>query len=80
MNNWKSPQKQRKSRVLVAHTCNPSYSGGRDQEDHGSKPAQANSVRDPILKIPNTKRVGGMAQGVGPEFNTQYCKKKKKNT
>jgi hypothetical protein len=21
----------------VARTCNPSYSGGRDQEDHGSK-------------------------------------------
>jgi hypothetical protein len=29
--------------VLVAHTCNPSYSGGRDQEAHGLKPAQANS-------------------------------------
>jgi hypothetical protein len=25
--------------VLVAHTCNPSYSGGRDQEDHSLKPA-----------------------------------------
>jgi hypothetical protein len=24
---------------LSAHTCNPSYSGGRDQEDRGSKPA-----------------------------------------
>jgi hypothetical protein len=23
--------------VLVAHICNPSYSGGRDQEDHSSK-------------------------------------------
>jgi hypothetical protein len=22
----------------VAHTCNLSHSGGRDQEDHGSKP------------------------------------------
>jgi hypothetical protein len=30
-------------RVLVAHAYNPSYSGGRDQEDGGSKPAQANS-------------------------------------
>jgi hypothetical protein len=29
--------------VLMAHTYNPSYSGGRDQEDHGLKPAQANS-------------------------------------
>jgi hypothetical protein len=27
----------------IAHTCNPSYSEGRDQEDYGSKPAQANS-------------------------------------
>jgi hypothetical protein len=39
----------------VAHTCNPSYSGGRDQEDHSSKPAQANSSQDPISKIPITK-------------------------
>jgi hypothetical protein len=31
------------SQALVVHTCNPSYSGGRDQEDHSSKPAQANS-------------------------------------
>jgi hypothetical protein len=23
----------------VSHTCNPSYSGARDQEDHCSKPA-----------------------------------------
>jgi hypothetical protein len=29
--------------AVVDHACNPSYSGGRDQEDHGSKPAQANS-------------------------------------
>jgi hypothetical protein len=34
----------------VAHTCNPSYSGGRDEEDCGSKPAQANSSRNAILK------------------------------
>jgi hypothetical protein len=25
--------------ALVAHIYNPSYSGGRDQEDHGSKAA-----------------------------------------
>jgi hypothetical protein len=29
--------------VLVAHACNLSYSGGRDQEDRGLKPVQANS-------------------------------------
>jgi hypothetical protein len=34
----------------VAHTYNPSYSGGRDQEDCGSKPAWAHSLQDPILK------------------------------
>jgi hypothetical protein len=27
-----------KSQVLVTHTYTPSYSGGRDQEDRGSKP------------------------------------------
>jgi hypothetical protein len=36
----------------VAHTCNPSYSGGRDQEDHGSKPVQANSPGNPTSKEP----------------------------
>jgi hypothetical protein len=34
--------------------CNPSYSGGRDQ-DCGLKPAQANSLRDPISKNPLQK-------------------------
>jgi hypothetical protein len=29
----------------VAHACNPSYSGGRDQEHGGSKLAWANSLR-----------------------------------
>jgi hypothetical protein len=46
----------KKSRVglaLMAHTCNPSYSGGRDQKDHGSKLAWANSSRDPISKTLN---------------------------
>jgi hypothetical protein len=36
--------------TLVAHICNPSYSGGREQEGCGSKPAWANSSQDPILK------------------------------
>jgi hypothetical protein len=42
--------------ALVANACNLSYLGGRVQEDCGSKPAQANSSRDPISKIPNTKQ------------------------
>jgi hypothetical protein len=42
--------------ALVAHTCDPSYSEDRDQEDHGSKPAQANSTSDPISKNPSQKK------------------------
>jgi hypothetical protein len=40
----------------VAHTYNPRYWGGRDQEDGGLKPTQANSLRDPISKTPFTKK------------------------
>jgi hypothetical protein len=39
---------------VVVHTYNPSYSGGRDQGTKG----------DPISKISNTKRAGGVAQVV----------------
>jgi hypothetical protein len=28
----------------VDHACNSSYSGGKDQEDGGSKPVPANSL------------------------------------
>jgi hypothetical protein len=52
----------------VAHACNPSYSGGRDQEYLGSELSQ---------KDPSQKRAGRVAQGVGPEFKPQYCQKKK---
>jgi hypothetical protein len=42
--------------VLVAHTCNPGYSGGKDQEDPSLKPAGANNSQErPYLKIPFTK-------------------------
>jgi hypothetical protein len=53
-----------RNHVLVAYTCNPSYSGGRDQEDHSSKPAWTNSSQDPILKIFDTKKGWCMAQVV----------------
>jgi hypothetical protein len=62
----------------VAHTCNPRYSGGRDKEDQGLKPAWANSSQDPISKIPITKIADGVVQGEGPEFKPQYCKTNKK--
>jgi hypothetical protein len=48
--------------------------GARDQEDHGSKPAQANSARDPMSKKPSQNRAGRVAQGEGPELKPQYCK------
>jgi hypothetical protein len=50
------------SRALVAHSYNPRYSGGRDQEDHDSKPAQANTLQDLISENPITKKAGGTAQ------------------
>jgi hypothetical protein len=38
-----SLRRDRVSQALVAYSCNPSYPGGRNQEDHGLKPAGANS-------------------------------------
>jgi hypothetical protein len=43
----------------VAHTCNLSYSGGRDQEDHSSKPATGKQFLRPYLK--NTQHKTGLA-------------------
>jgi hypothetical protein len=63
--------------VPVAQACNPSYSGGKNQEDHSSKPT--GTVRETLSQNnPSPKRAGRVAQGVGPEFNPQYLKKKKK--
>jgi hypothetical protein len=62
---------------LEAHANNTSYSGGRDQEDRSSKPAQTNSFQALISKKHITKKgLVGVAQGVGPEFKPQYHKKK----
>jgi hypothetical protein len=58
----------------VAHAYNPTYSWA---EDRGSKPGQANSLEDPILKNPSQKKegTGRVAQGVSPESKLQYKKK-----
>jgi hypothetical protein len=45
--------KQEKQPGPVAHTCNPSYSGGRDQEDCGSKPVPDQQI---VLLNPNSKK------------------------
>jgi hypothetical protein len=59
---------------VVAHSYNPSYSGGRDEEDCSLKPDWANSLQDPISKDSSQKRAGGKAQGEGPIFKSQYYK------
>jgi hypothetical protein len=62
----------------VAHICNPGYSEGGDQRVSVQSQLQANSSQDPISKkSQHKKRAGGAAQGVGPEFKPQYCKKKR---
>jgi hypothetical protein len=48
--------------VLVAHTCNPSYSRGRDQEDQVLKPAWANNLGDPVSKSTQYKNRTGLAE------------------
>jgi hypothetical protein len=62
------------TQVPVAHACNPSYSGGRDQEDPSSKSAWTKKFARPYLEKPFTK----IGLGEGPEFKPQYCIKKKK--
>jgi hypothetical protein len=53
---WERLKYESPGQAPVAHTCNPSYSGGRDQEGHGSKPAGANSSLTPYLEKPFTKK------------------------
>jgi hypothetical protein len=65
--------------VPEAHTCNPNYSGGRDWEDHGSKPAQANTLPAQASEKKgwwsgSSGRVPA-SQVWGPEFKLQYSQK-----
>jgi hypothetical protein len=62
----------------VAHACNPSYSRGRDQEDHGSKQPWQIVHKTLSQKILHKSRVGGVTQDEGPKFKPQYRKKRKK--
>jgi hypothetical protein len=70
------PLKVKFSWVRVAHACNPSYSGGRDQEDHGSKPSQAEFKR-PYFKKLFTKIVEWL-KIKALSSNPSTAKKKKK--
>jgi hypothetical protein len=61
----------------VAHACNPSYSGGRDQEDRDSKLGQI--VHKTLSrKTPSQERASGVAQGVRLKVQTSVLQKKKK--
>jgi hypothetical protein len=68
--------KKKGSQVPVPHTYNPGYSGGRFQEHRGSMPAWANTLQNPIWKMPNTERASGVAQDVGLQFKLHNRKKK----
>jgi hypothetical protein len=49
-------EKVRVGQALLSHTCNPSYSGSRDQEDHSLKPALGKQfVRLYFEKYPTKK-------------------------
>jgi hypothetical protein len=62
-----------KGQVPVAHFCNPSYSGGRDQEDLGSVSTWGEIVLETLSREnPSQKRADGLTKGVGPEFKPQY--------
>jgi hypothetical protein len=65
----------------VAHTCNPSYSGGGDQENCGLKPAWANSSSRLYLDKTFTKI--GLAEwlkvkALTPSPSTEKNKNKKR--
>jgi hypothetical protein len=43
-----TPSKVKLVAEHMVHACNPSYSGGRDQEDFNLRLAHTNSYQDPI--------------------------------
>jgi hypothetical protein len=72
------------SQALVAHTCNPSYLGGWDQEDHSSRPSPENSSQDSISRITRetdwrcgSKDRAPALQSCSPESNLQSYQKKR---
>jgi hypothetical protein len=60
----------------VAHACNPSYSGGRDQKDHSSKPAWAKQFPRTYLKKPHHKK--GLVEWLRVLSSSPNTAKKKK--
>jgi hypothetical protein len=61
--------------VLVAHTYNPTYSGGRDQKDHRQSQTRQIVLKTLSQKNYSQKGASGVTQDVGPKFKPQYQKK-----
>jgi hypothetical protein len=83
MNNKRKMKKEKKKKLDCAAGCQwltPVIPATQELEIRKvavqSQP-WVNSSQDPISKKPNAS---GVAQGVGPEFKPQYCKKRKKKT
>jgi hypothetical protein len=66
------------SQVLVAHACNPATPEAEIKRIKVQSQPRQIVCRTLSRKNPSQKRIGGMAQGIGPEFKLQYCQKKKK--
>jgi hypothetical protein len=65
--------------VPMAHSCKPSYSGGKRSGGSWLEASLGKCFTTPYLeKNHHKKRTGGVAQGVEPDFKPQYCKKKQK--
>jgi hypothetical protein len=62
----------------VTHTCNPSYSEGTNQEDHSSKPAQANGFVRSYLKKPITKKGWWSGSRCRPQHHKKEKRRKKR--
>jgi hypothetical protein len=73
---WAGTLRDNIIQALVAHACNPSFSGGRDK-DCSSKPAQANSSRGPISKNTLHRKVLVKGSRCRPWVQPQYRKKKR---
>jgi hypothetical protein len=70
--------KEIRSRVLVAHACNPGYSGAEIREIVVQSQSRK-IVRETLSQInPSQKQAGGVTKCIGPKFKPQYLKKKKK--
>jgi hypothetical protein len=61
----KKSQSEEWGQGLVAHTYNPNYSGGRDQEDHDLRAFQAKG-ETLSQRYTTQKRAGRVAQVVQP--------------